>query len=211
MPLMLFDDTYKTISGPSQGIYKDKGSKFIASAFPVYTEEEVKEKLRGLRKEYHDARHHCYAYCLGPDRSAYRVNDDGEPSGTAGKPIYGQIQSKDLTNVLIVVVRYFGGIKLGIPGLINAYRTAAKESIENTTILTKTINEEYKVSFEYPVINDIMKILKEESASILHQDFTDNSCAIRFHIRRSSGVAIQDKLSKIRPVSVQFLDIYRDA
>lgn len=208
---MLFDDTYKTISGASQGIYKEKGSKFISRAYPVNSEEEVKEKLRELRKEYHDARHHCFAYCLGPEKSAYRVNDDGEPSGTAGKPIFGQIQSKDLTNVLIVVVRYFGGIKLGIPGLINAYRSAAKDALENTQILVRTINEEYKVSFEYPVINDIMRILKEESASILHQDFTDQTCTIRFHIRRSSGHVIQDKFHKLRPVSLQFLDIYRDS
>jgi uncharacterized YigZ family protein len=208
---MLFDDTYRTISGSSQGVYKEKGSKFIARAYPVHTEEEVKEKLRALRKEYHDARHHCFAYCLGPDRSAYRVNDDGEPSGTAGKPIFGQIQSKDLTNILIVVVRYFGGIKLGIPGLINAYRTSAKEAIENTKILTKTVNEEYIISFEYQVINDIMRILKEESASILHQDFTENTCTVRFHIRRSLGLIIQEKINKVRPVSLQFLGIFQDS
>jgi len=208
---MLFDDTYRTISGSSQGIYKEKGSKFISRAYPVFTAEEVKEKLCGLRKEYHDARHHCFAYCFGSDRSVYRVNDDGEPSGTAGKPIFGQIQSKDLTNVLVVVVRYFGGIKLGIPGLINAYRSAAKDALDNTKILTRTIDEEYMVSFEYPVINDIMKILKDESASILHQDYTDTTCMIRFHIRRSSGLVVQEKLNKIHPVSLQFLDIYRDS
>jgi uncharacterized YigZ family protein len=206
---MLFDDTYRTISGSSQGIYKEKGSKFISIAYPVHLEEEVKEILRALRKEYHDARHHCFAYCFGPDRSVYRVNDDGEPSGTAGKPIFGQIQSKDLTNVLIVVVRYFGGIKLGIPGLINAYRSAAKDALENTTILTKTINEEYLVSFEYPVINDIMKILKEDSATIIHQDFTETTCTIRFHIRRSFGLSLQEKFGKLRPVSLQFLNTYR--
>ena len=175
----------------------------------MYSEEEVKENLRSLRKEYHDARHHCFAYCFGPDRSVYRVNDDGEPSGTAGKPIFGQIQSKDLTNVLIVVVRYFGGIKLGIPGLINAYRSSAKDALDNIKILTKTINEEYLVSFEYPVINYIMKTLREESASILHQDFTDTTCTIRFYIRRSSGLVVQEKLNKVRPISIKFLSIYR--
>jgi uncharacterized YigZ family protein len=175
----------------------------------VSSEDEVKEILQKLRKEYHDARHHCYAYCFGPDRSVYRINDDGEPSGTAGKPIFGQIQSNDLTNILIVVIRYFGGIKLGIPGLINAYRSATKDALGKTTILTRTINEEYMVSFEYPVINDIMKILKDESAFILHQDFTENSCSIRFHIRRSSGLNIQNKLNKVHPSSLKFLHLYK--
>lgn len=208
---MLFDDTYKTISQPSQGLYKEKGSKFISHAFPVNSEEEVKDKLRELRKEYHDARHHCFAYCFGPERAVYRVNDDGEPSGTAGKPIFGQIQSKDLTNILIVVIRYFGGIKLGIPGLINAYRSSAKDSLERARIQTKTIDEEYRVTFEYPVINDVMKIMKDESAAILHQDFTDITCSIRFHVRRSQGDVVRDKLNKIRPVTLQFLNIYHDS
>jgi uncharacterized YigZ family protein len=204
------EDTYRTIAGSSQGMYKEKGSKFIARAYPVYTEEDVKEKLRALRKEFHDARHHCYAYCFGPERSVYRVNDDGEPSGTAGKPIFGQIQSKDITNVLIVVVRYFGGIKLGVPGLINAYRSAARDAIENNTIRTKTVNEEYVVSFEYPVINDIMKTLKEESATILEQDFSDTDCRLRFHVPRASAHILREKFGKIRPVSLQFLDIFRE-
>jgi uncharacterized YigZ family protein len=159
---MFFDDTYQTISSSSQGIYKEKGSKFIALAFPVSSEKDIKMQLAALRKEYHDARHHCYAYCLGYDKSAWRVNDDGEPSGTAGKPIFGQIQSKDLTNILIVVMRYFGGIKLGIPGLINAYRTAAKEALGQASIVTRMVEEIYEVCFEYPLMNDVMKILKEE-------------------------------------------------
>jgi uncharacterized YigZ family protein len=204
----MFDDTYRTISQPSQGIYKEKGSKFIARAFPVRREDEVKERLHELRKEYYDARHHGYAYCFGPERSVYRVNDDGEPSGTAGKPIFGQIQSTDITNVLIVVVRYFGGIKLGIPGLINAYRSAARDAIEHAVIQTRTIDEEYKVAFEYPVINDIMKILKENNAFILSQDFTATDCIIRFHIRRASGWMIQEKLRKIQRVTLEFLNIY---
>jgi uncharacterized YigZ family protein len=201
---MLFDDTYKTISASSQGIFKEKGSKFIALAFPVSTEESVKLQLAALRKEYHDARHHCYAYCLGYDKSAWRVNDDGEPSGSAGKPIFGQIQSKDLTNILIVVIRYFGGIKLGIPGLINAYRTAAREALEEALIVTRTIEEEYEVSFEYPVMNDVMKILKEEHADILGQE-SENLCRITFSIRRSSGMKITTRLQKIKGLNVAFI------
>lgn len=201
---MLFDDTYQTISTTSQGIYKEKGSKFIALAFPVSSEEDIKIKLAHLRKEYHDARHHCYAYCLGVDKSAWRVNDDGEPSGTGGKPIFGQIQSMDLTNVLIVVVRYFGGIKLGIPGLINAYRTAAREALGNASIITRIVDETYEVSFEYPLMNDVMKILKEEHADILGQEF-ENTCKIRFSIRRSSGMKITSRLQKIPGIRTNFL------
>jgi uncharacterized YigZ family protein len=201
---MLFDDTYKTISYSSKGIYKEKGSKFIALAFPVSSEESVKSQLAALRKEYHDARHHCYAYCLGYDKSAWRVNDDGEPSGSAGKPIFGQIQSKDLTNILIVVIRYFGGIKLGIPGLINAYRTAAKEAIGEASIVTRMIEENYEVSFEYPVMNEVMKILKEEHADIFGQE-SENTCKIRFSIRRSSGIKITSRLQKIQGLKSAFL------
>jgi uncharacterized YigZ family protein len=201
---MLFDDTYQTISSPSQGIYKEKGSKFIALAFPVSSEDEIKMQLAFLRKEYHDARHHCYAYCLGHDKSAWRVNDDGEPSGTAGKPIFGQIQSKDVTNILIVVIRYFGGIKLGIPGLINAYRTAAREALEQASTVTRIVSESYEVKFEYMLMNDVMKILKEEHADILAQDFED-ACRIRFSVRRSSGMKVTSRLQKIQGLSVTFL------
>jgi uncharacterized YigZ family protein len=198
---MLFDDTYQTISSTSRGIYKEKGSKFIALAFPVSSEEDIKMRLALLRKEYHDARHHCYAYCLGADKSAWRVNDDGEPSGTGGKPIFGQIQSMDLTNVLIVVVRYFGGIKLGIPGLINAYRTAAREALENASIITETVEELYEISFEYLRMNEVMRILKEEHAVILGQD-SGNACKIRFSIRRSFGLKITERLQKITGIKV---------
>ena len=201
---MIFDDTYQTISSSSQGIYKEKGSKFIALAFPVSSEEDIKLQLAVLRKEYHDARHHCYAYCLGYDKSAWRVNDDGEPSGTAGKPIFSQIQSKELTNILIVVIRYFGGIKLGIPGLINAYRTAAREALEQASIVTRTVKEIYEVSFEYPLMNDVMKIIKEEHVDILGQEF-ENACKIRFSIRRSSGMKITSRLQKIQGITTTFL------
>jgi uncharacterized YigZ family protein len=205
---MLFDDTYQTLSSISQGIYKEKGSKFIAHAFPVFSEEDVKEKLSELRKTYHDARHHCYAYSLGPDRSAWRVNDDGEPSGTAGKPIYGQILSKDLTNILIVVIRYFGGIKLGIPGLINAYRSAAKEALDNGHVVTRTIEEIYETTFEYPRMNEVMKILKEENAGIVSQEF-ESACRIRFSIRRSSGSRITSRLLKVKGTETTFMNFVK--
>lgn len=201
---MFPDDTYLTIASSSKGIYKEKGSKFIAFAFPVSSEDAVKMCLFEMRKEYHDARHHCYAYCLQYDKSTWRTNDDGEPSGTAGKPIFGQIQSNDLTNILIVVIRYFGGIKLGIPGLINAYRTAAKEAIGNATMVTRTVEEIYEVCFEYPLMNDVMKILKEEHAYIIEQE-SENTCKIRFSIRLSLGTKIIGRLQKIQGIKINFL------
>ena len=204
---MLPDDTYKTISAESKGSYKEKGSKFLAFAFPVISEAEVREKLSRLRKEYHDARHHCYAYRLGFDKSVFRINDDGEPSGTAGRPIYGQIVSHDLTQVMIVVIRYFGGIKLGVPGLINAYKTSSKDAIDNASIITKIIQEEYQVRFEYTVMNSVMKILKEEDAVILSQKF-DNACILDFSIRKTSGDKILNRLQKISNVSVSLQMIY---
>jgi len=198
---MLPDDTYKTISAVSKGSYKEKGSRFLAFVFPVKSEEEIKEKLAMLRKEYHDARHHCYAYRLGFDKSVFRINDDGEPSGTAGRPIYGQIVSHDLTLILIVVIRYFGGIKLGIPGLINAYKAAAKDALDKTSIITKLIFEEYQVRFDYTIMNSVMKVLKEEEAVIIRQEF-ENSCKLDFSIRKNSGNRILARLQKISGVSV---------
>jgi len=198
---MLLEDTYKTISVESKGSYKEKGSKFLAFVFPVASEEEIKQKLAMLRKEYHDARHHCYAYRLGYDKSVFRINDDGEPSGTAGRPIYGQIVSHDLTRVLIVVIRYFGGIKLGVPGLINAYKTATRDALDKASIITKTIHEEYQVRFDYTAMNSVMKVLKEEDAVILSQEF-ENSCRLDFSVRKNSGNKISARLKKISNVSV---------
>lgn len=200
----MFDDTYNTINGPSRGSYREKGSKFIAFAYPVKTEEEIREILVSMRKEYFDARHHCYAWCLGYDKASYRVNDDGEPSGSAGRPIYGQIQSHDLTNILIVVIRYFGGVKLGIPGLINAYRTATREAIEANTIVNKSVKEIYRLEFEYASLNDVMKILKEESAAILDQQF-DNECRLTFAIRKSSADKLLSRIRKVEKVFHHFL------
>ena len=163
-------DTYKTLKEPSEGIYKEKGSKFLAFAYSVFTEDEIKEHITELKKQYHDARHHCYAWKLGMDSNHYRMNDDGEPSGTAGKPIYGQILSYELTNVLVVVVRYFGGTKLGTSGLIHAYKTATKDAFENAEIVEQTVNDILTLTFEYGAMNDVMRIIKDEEPKVLEQD-----------------------------------------
>ena len=199
---MLFDDTYKTIATKSEGIYKEKGSKFIALAYPVTTEDEIKEIIAGLKKEYYDARHHCYAYILGPDKSAYRQNDDGEPSGTAGRPIYGQLLSKDVTNILLVVIRYFGGIKLGVSGLINAYKTAAKDALDNNTIIEKTIDEKYRVTFDYTEMNSVMQILKDPFVQINNQSYEERYL-IDYTMRRREADRINDALRKLREVKVE--------
>jgi len=198
------DDTYKTIAEKSEGIYKEKGSKFIAYAYPVSSEEEIKEHIAKLKKEYYDARHHCYAYMLGAEKKNFRANDDGEPSSTAGKPILGQILSNDLTNILIVVIRYFGGTKLGVSGLIHAYRTAAAETIENNEILDKTVNDVYDIHFDYLVMNDIMKIIKDDQPEQLGQDF-NLTCKITLSIRQSEVDRIIEKFKKITSVKADFI------
>ncbi|WP_461637562.1 IMPACT family protein [Labilibaculum euxinus] len=197
-------DTYKTINPASEGLYKEKGSKFIAYAYPVTNEEEIKEYIAHLKKEYYDARHHCYAYMLGADKSEYRANDDGEPSSTAGKPILGQILSNDITNILIVVIRYFGGTKLGVSGLIHAYKTAAADAIANTEIIEKTVNDIYDVNFDYLVMNDVMKIIKEDQPEQLGQDF-NLTCRITLSIRQSEVDKIIEKFSKIDSVKTEFV------
>jgi uncharacterized YigZ family protein len=201
---MLFEDTYLTISEPSEGLFKDKGSKFLSFAFNVCSEEEVKMRLSELRKLHASARHHCYAFRLGSDKQAFRSNDDGEPSNTAGKPILGQIQSKDLTNILIVVVRYFGGTLLGVSGLIQAYRQAALDAILNAKIIEKTENDVYEVHFEYLQMNDIMKIIKDEEVNILFQNF-ELSCTIIFSIRKSNANKVYDLMSKIPKATIKYL------
>ena len=168
---MLFDDTYKTLEATCKGLYKEKGSRFISFAIPVTNEADVKKELETLRQKYHDARHHCYAYMLGFNKDAYRANDDGEPSGTAGRPILGQITANDLTNTLVVVIRYFGGVKLGVSGLIFAYRKAAGEAIEQASIVTRIISDVYELEFNYAAMNDVMRIIKEESCTILSTEF----------------------------------------
>jgi len=200
----MFEDIYKTILDVSEGVYKEKGSKFIATAFSVTNEDEVKVCLAELRKKYSDARHHCYAYVIGSDKSAYRINDDGEPSGTAGRPIYGQIQSHDLTNILIVVVRYFGGTLLGVSGLIRAYKTAAKDAIDNAKIIEKTVNDVYKITFEYPLTSPVMKILKDFDAQFLEQKF-DMNCYIEFSVRKKNSNSIYDDLKSIEGTHITFV------
>ena len=200
----MFDDTYRTIKGPAEGLYKEKGSKFLAFAFPVRSTDEVKQHLEALRKEYFDARHHCYAYILGPTKDVYRVNDDGEPSGTGGRPIHGQLLSADLTDTLIVVVRYFGGVLLGASGLANAYKTAARDAIEHAEIVEKTIEVRYRLQFEYVLMNDVMRIVKEFGLTPMNQDY-NLDCRLELSVRQSQSVRLYDALAKLRAVTIETL------
>lgn len=197
-------DTYLTIKETTEGLYKEKGSRFIAFAIPVKTTDEVKENIQFLHKKYHDARHICYAYVLGADTVEYRTNDDGEPSGTAGKPIHGVLLTHKLTDVLIAVVRYFGGVKLGTSGLIAAYREASADAILHAKIVEKTIACFYTVSFQFATMNDVMKILKNKGCDIMEQSF-DNDCEIHFNVRKSMASAVESNLLKIAAVKVKLL------
>ena len=198
----MFDDIYHTIKAPSEGLYKEKGSKFLAFAYPVRTLEEVKIHLERLRKDYFDARHHCYAYIIGPNKDAWRANDDGEPSGTGGRPIHGQLLSADLTDTLIVVVRYFGGILLGASGLANAYKTAARDAIEHAEIIEKTIDIRYRLHFEYALMNDVMRVIKEYGLTPLNQDF-NLDCRLEIEVRQSQSVRLYDTIAKLRGVKIE--------
>lgn len=189
-------DTYRTIEGLSEAVYTEKRSKFIAIAVPVKDIDEIKLYLDEYQKKYYDARHLCYAYMLGHKREVFRANDNGEPSGTAGKPILGQINSKELTDVLIMVVRYFGGIKLGTSGLIVAYRQAAAMALESASIIEKCVDDDIEFVFEYPFLNDVMRIVKEESPVILSQEF-DMDCMMKLRIRRSMMPRLIERLSKV--------------
>lgn len=195
------DDTYNTIKAPSQGTYKEKGSKFLAYAYPICTEDEVKEHVQILKKEYFDARHHCYAYRLGGKGEQFRSNDDGEPSGTAGKPILGQLLSHEITNILVVVIRYFGGTKLGTSGLIHAYKTATADSIANAEIIEKTIDEQLTITFGYAVMNDVMRIIKEEQPDIISQQL-DMACQINLAIRKSKVERLRERLQKVEGLEI---------
>jgi len=201
---MLFNDSYKTISGTAEGIFRDKGSKFIAYAYPIRLEEEVKPIINALRTEHNKARHFCYAYRLTPDRSVFRINDDGEPSGTAGRPILNCLLSEDLTNMLIVVVRYFGGTLLGVPGLINAYKSASVQAIRVSDIVTKTVNDTYEVYFEYSQMNDVMKLVKDEQLEVLSQNF-DINCFLKFEVRKAQLNQVLSKFDKIDGVKLKYL------
>lgn len=195
------EDTYKTIASLAQGTYTEKRSKFLAFAMPVRSLDEVKEHLKFYEKKYFDARHVCYAYMLGAERTDFRANDNGEPSGTAGKPILGQINSFGLTDILIVVVRYFGGIKLGTSGLIVAYKTAAQEALNAAEIIEKTVDADITFLFEYPFMNDVMRIVKEESPEIISQDF-DNDCRMTLRIRKSQFDKLRERLKKVETLRI---------
>lgn len=189
-------DTYKTIANQVKAIYTEKRSKFIAYAIPISSVEDVKPEIERFRKEYYDARHVCWAYMLGADRKDFRANDDGEPSGTAGKPILGQINSNELTNILIVVIRYFGGIKLGTSGLIVAYKEAASMAITEAEVVEKTVDMQVSFIFEYPFMNDVMKIVKDLSPTMLHQHF-DMDCQMTLQIRKANFEELNARLSKV--------------
>lgn len=192
----MFDDSYKTIAKPAEGSYSEKRSKFLAYAFPVQNEQEVKQRLAEIQKKHWDARHHCYAYILGPHKDAYRLNDNGEPSGTAGRPIYGQLLSKDLTNTLVIVVRYFGGIKLGVSGLQNAYKVAAREALDAAVIEERTIQETYRVTFEYVKMNDIMQILKDPEVQVFDRQ-SYMQCIYTISVRQRDADRITNALRKV--------------
>lgn len=198
---MMTEDTYKTIAALAESVYTEKRSKFIAIALPVRTLAEIKAYLDDYQKKYYDARHVCYAYMLGAERKEFRANDNGEPSGTAGKPILGQINSKELTDILVIVVRYFGGIKLGTSGLIVAYKTAAAQALSEAQIIEKTVDEQVTVVFEYPFMNDIMRIVKEESPEILNQSY-DMDCVMTLRIRKSQMPRLRMRLEKVETARI---------
>lgn len=195
------DDSYKTIRGLSEGYYTEKRSRFISYAIPVRRVEEVKEELDKYRKQYYDARHVCWAYMLGADRQTFRSNDDGEPSSTAGKPILGQINSNELTDILIVVIRYFGGIELGTSGLIVAYRTAAAEAIAAAEVEERTVDEDITVAFEYPYLNGVMRIVKEDSPAIISQSF-EMDCEMTLRIRKGEAGRLKARLLKVEGLRI---------
>ena len=195
------EDIYKTIANPTEGLYKDKGSKFIAYAYPVISEDQIKGIVQTIKKEHYSARHHCYAWRLGHEKLLFRVNDHGEPSSTAGKPILGQIQSFDLTNILIIVVRYFGGTLLGVSGLINAYRNAALNAINQAEIVEKLVEKQLLIEFDYGIMNDVMKLFKDEKLPLLDPQF-DLRCQIKTHIRLSELSRIEEGLNNIEGLKV---------
>jgi uncharacterized YigZ family protein len=198
-------DLYKTILSPSEGSYKEKGSKFLAFAFNVRDEAAVKQLLEELQRKYHDARHHCYAWRLGPEKSRYRVNDDGEPSGSAGKPIYGQIVSRDLTDILVVVVRYFGGTLLGVGGLINAYRSAASDALDQNNIIECRVFDRVILEFQYEQMNGVMKIIKDFQLDMEEQKF-DLVCSLTLKIWKRQTKRVLASFSKITECNITVIE-----
>jgi len=200
---MLFEDTYLTIEKPTEAIFRDRGSKFLCFAYPVRTEGAIKEIINKLKTEHPKANHHCWAMRLSPDRSVFRFNDDGEPSGTAGRPILNVLLSKNLTNILVVVVRYFGGTLLGVPGLINAYKSATELAINEAVIAEQTVKDIYTINFSYLNMNEVMKIVKDHQLLILEQQF-DNNCNIIVAIRKMQVNVVLQKLEVINGTSIKF-------
>jgi uncharacterized YigZ family protein len=200
---MLFEDTYLTIEKPAEGVFRDRGSKFIAYAYPIITEQEIKNIVADLKRENPKANHHCWAMRWSIDRSVFRINDDGEPSGTAGRPILNTLLSRNLTNIAVVVVRYFGGTLLGVPGLINAYRSATYLALNEAIIIEKTVNDIYTIAFDYLQMNDVMRIIKEDNLDILEQQF-DTNCAIKISIRKMQVDQTLSKLQKLTSVKIKY-------
>lgn len=195
-------DTYLTIAAPAEAALRERSSKFLSFAWPVTDEEQIREHLDTLRKRFYDATHHCYAWRLGPQGERFRANDDGEPSGTAGRPILGQMLSNELTDCLIVVVRYFGGTKLGVPGLIAAYKDSAAEVIAAAEVVERTVDVRFRLTFPYEAMNDVMRIVKEEQPTIIAQEF-DNVCTMTLAIRSSRADALEGRLSKAEGVGTE--------
>ncbi len=193
---MEYTDTYKTIKASSEGIYKEKGSKFIAYAFPVSGEQQIKEHIQKVKKEHHSARHHCFAWRLGADNQFFRLNDDGEPSGTAGRPILGQIQQNELTDILVIVVRYFGGVLLGTSGLTNAYKQAASEALSNAMKIEKIVESVIDINFNYLAMNDLMTLIKEYELETIESKY-DLSCELKVMVRKDLIPTVIEKLEKI--------------
>ena len=199
---MLKGDSYKTIARSSNAvIFKDRGSKFLGYAYPLQCEEKVKDIIDRLKKDHHKARHWCYAWRIGTDTVQFRVNDDGEPNNSAGQPIYGQILSKELTNVLVVVVRYFGGTKLGVGGLVNAYRTAANLALESSQIITKTVDIHFKLIFGYPIMNRVMRVIKENNVALISQKM-ELKCEFEISIRKKEALKIKRAFDNLRHVEI---------
>jgi uncharacterized YigZ family protein len=195
-------DSYQTIAGPAQGTLRDKGSRFIALAYPAGDEEAAKDIIGEVKKQFYDARHHCYAWVFGPDQGNYRFNDDGEPSGTAGRPIHGQIISAGLTDILVIVVRYFGGTKLGVRGLINAYKGATREALNQASVITRLVETDYEVLFDYSLMNDVMKLAKDFDLKQKNQDF-DLNCRLTFSVRQQLSQQVLQAFENIRGLTIR--------
>ncbi|PJJ84688.1 IMPACT family protein [Mucilaginibacter auburnensis] len=201
---MLFDDTYHTIKAPSEGLFRDKGSKFLAFAYPITSDAEIKEHVSRLKAEHPKANHHCWAMRLGTDRSVFRVNDDGEPSGTAGRPILNVLLSRDITNILVVVVRYFGGTLLGVPGLINAYKHATIDVLEHASVIERSVQDVYEVAFAHEHMNEVMRMVKDNQLTVLAQDF-DTLYRMQLSVRKMKVNEVLGRLEKLPNIQINYL------